>query len=556
MGHLQGPIGDDSLLAIVQGERAKLPSQRSLAVLTTLPSTAGASDNPRAHAPSMEASSINVIVSMEVPTQASNIDVSATPSTSTTQHAPPPPCAVEKHVEASSRKRTRGTRPTLQEAWAPSSKTKAEIAEERFFYQCNIAFNAACTGVYKRYVHAVSAAAAAGAPITPAGTTFLRAIDVFIAGVRITGELIFRYIREAIEEVGPQNVVQVVTDNASDCKLMGEMIEGAYPHIVWTPCAAHSIDLMVEDIGDLPWVASIVENALQLINFVVRKSFALGLFTSHCKWVLKKPSKSRFGYIFIVLCRLVKCKDGLRRMIVDEKWIDWADSTSPAACTIVDNFICNNDFWRDADALQNRLEEDLLEYSGNRGNFSRLIAKDADNQALPVSWWEKFGGFNPTLQSLALRVLSQEVSSSGAERLNTPQLDKLAYVNANLRVLEKVGALEDVGAVSWLPRQLDHRVIKVDVADISSLQPHTAEDDACNFFREDMMRFSRQTRSTTRRLRGVTDATIVSSRPSRGRGRARRRRGRAAGPFIVQRLTPTPSECESEDSDASDASQT
>ena len=67
--------------------------------------------------------------------------------------------------------------------------------------------------------------------------------------------------------------------------------------------------------------------------------------------------------------------------------------------------------------VQNRLEEDLLEYRGSRGNFSRAIAKEAENQKVPVSWWEKFGGFNPTLQTLAMRVLSQEVSSSGAERL-------------------------------------------------------------------------------------------------------------------------------------------
>ncbi|MCO5596895.1 hypothetical protein L7F22_050966 [Adiantum nelumboides] len=99
-------------------------------------------------------------------------------------------------------------------------------------------------------------------------------------------------------------------------------------------------------------------------------------------------------------------------------------------------------------------------------------------------------------------------------------------------------------------------IIVVDAADVSNLKPHTAKDNAYDFIREDMMRFSRQTCSTTRHLRGVAHATVVSSRPSRGRGRARRRRGRAAGPSIVQGLTSTPSECESEDSDASDASQT
>ncbi|MCO5611472.1 hypothetical protein L7F22_065725 [Adiantum nelumboides] len=441
---------------------------------TTAQGGASASNNPRPNVPCMEASSVNISTNTEMPTQAS-----VAPSASTTQQAPIPSATTEEHVGASSKKRTRGsTRPsTLQEAWTPGLKKKAEIAEKRFFYQCNIAFNAARTGAYKRFVHDVSAAAAAGTPITPTrsealrttrlarqvdmvhdmldghrqswalygctiisdgwkdirkrhllkilvscctGTTFLRAIDVSTVGVRITGELIFRYIREAIEKVGPQNVVQ----------------EGAYPHIVWTPCAAHSIDLMMKDIGNLPWVDLLLKKHCSLSTLL----FASLLRLDYLHLIANGSSKNRPrpDLDISLSCyagknqSLVKCKDGLRRMIVDKKWIDWADSTSPAACAIVDNVICSNDFWRDTDALQAAL--------------------------LPI-----------------------------------------------------VGALEDVGALSWLLRQLDHRVIKVDVADVSSLRPHTAEDDAYDFIRKDMMKFSRQTHSTTRRLRGVTDAIIVSS---------------------------------------------
>ncbi|MCO5587396.1 hypothetical protein L7F22_041345 [Adiantum nelumboides] len=364
---------------------------------------------------------------------------------------------------------------TLQDIWAPSLKKQAEIAEERFFYQCNIAFHASRTGAYKRFVNAISAAAAAGAPITPAGsealrttrlarqvdmvhgmleghreswavygctiisdgwkdvrkrhllnilvscctgTTFLRAIDMSGAGIRITGELIFNHIRAAIEEIGPANVVQVVTDNASNCKLMGEMVEAAYPHIVWSPCAAHTIDLMMEDIGDLPWVSALVDKALQLINFIRRKSFALGLFTAHCKWVLKKPTKTRvdamldiFDTRWIWFRRPIHCV----AHILHPAWRSDAQRSDCVLLTGWNTYV--ERIHKDNGHVQNRLEEDLLEYRGGRGNFSRVIAKNAENQALQVSWWEKFGGLNPTLQTLALRVLSQEVSSSGAERL-------------------------------------------------------------------------------------------------------------------------------------------
>jgi len=35
---------------------------------------------------------------------------------------------------------------------------------------------------------------------------------------------------------------------------MGEMVEEEFPTIVWTPCAAHVIDLIIEDISKLDWV--------------------------------------------------------------------------------------------------------------------------------------------------------------------------------------------------------------------------------------------------------------------------------------------------------------
>ncbi|MCO5550258.1 hypothetical protein L7F22_003739 [Adiantum nelumboides] len=146
---------------------------------------ASASNNPRPNVPSLEASA-NVLANTEMPTQ-----VSIAASTSTTQQAPLPSSTTEEHVRASSKKRTRGsTRPsTLQEACAPGLK-KAEIAEERLFYQCNIAFSVARTGTYKRYVHVVSAAATTGALITPAGLeAFPRYVNVNLRVLEKVGAL-------------------------------------------------------------------------------------------------------------------------------------------------------------------------------------------------------------------------------------------------------------------------------------------------------------------------------------------------------------------------------
>lgn len=99
-----------------------------------------------------------------------------------------------------------------------------------------------------------------------AGTTLLRVVDASAPGLSITGEWIYSHIKKAIEEVGPHNVVQIITDNGSNCAKMGEFVEQDYPSIVWTPCASHSLDLVMEDIAKLPWVEPTLEKALRIIT--------------------------------------------------------------------------------------------------------------------------------------------------------------------------------------------------------------------------------------------------------------------------------------------------
>ena len=60
--------------------------------------------------------------------------------------------------------------------------------------------------------------------------------------------MLFHLFVEVVEEVGVANVVQVITDNAANYVLTGKMLEEKYTTIFWTPCVAHCIDLMLEDI--------------------------------------------------------------------------------------------------------------------------------------------------------------------------------------------------------------------------------------------------------------------------------------------------------------------
>jgi len=64
-----------------------------------------------------------------------------------------------------------------------------------------------------------------------------------------TGEFIAKGLEDVIEKIGSHRIVQVCTDNASNYVMAGRLLMDKYPHLFWTPCAAHVLDLVLEDIG-------------------------------------------------------------------------------------------------------------------------------------------------------------------------------------------------------------------------------------------------------------------------------------------------------------------
>eukprot|EP00253_Pinus_taeda_P025286 PITA_25286 len=108
--------------------------------------------------------------------------------------------------------------------------------------------------------------------VCPQGAMFLKAVDC--SGIEKDASFMSTILIDAIESVGPHNVVQVITDNAQVCKAAGLIVEGRYDHIFWTPCAVHSLNLMLAKI-DTPCLGEIYENIdsmLERIREIIRAS--------------------------------------------------------------------------------------------------------------------------------------------------------------------------------------------------------------------------------------------------------------------------------------------
>ena len=123
----------------------------------------------------------------------------------------------------------------------------------------------------------------------------------------------------------------MVSDNASNCEAMGRMVEAEFPKIVWTPCASHSLDLLMKDMGSLPWIKEVVDQALRIVTFFSNKHKVLSMFREHSKLELKKPSSTRFAYVWLLLERLYDVKSALRQTVVSTMWNEWDESGSKEA---------------------------------------------------------------------------------------------------------------------------------------------------------------------------------------------------------------------------------
>ncbi|XP_049405278.1 uncharacterized protein LOC125868748 [Solanum stenotomum] len=155
---------------------------------------------------------------------------------------------------------------------------------------------------------------------SPHGTVFIESIDA--SSLVKTGEKLCELLDRYVERVGEQNVVQIVSDNGSNFVLAGQLLQRKRPHIFWTPCAAHCIDLMLEDIGKIPIIKKTLQKAIALVGFIYGHSGVLNMMRDFTKnKELVKCGITRFATSFLTLQRLHCQKTNLRAMFTSDKWV-------------------------------------------------------------------------------------------------------------------------------------------------------------------------------------------------------------------------------------------
>ncbi|XP_059066890.1 uncharacterized protein LOC131858042 [Cryptomeria japonica] len=175
-------------------------------------------------------------------------------------------------------------------------------------------------------------------------TMFLKSIDASSHVKNAT--YLCEAIEEVIQEVGEENVVQVVIDNAASYVAAGKLLMERHPKIFWSPCAAHCLDLMLEDIGKLEWVKSIVERAKNISKFIYNHALVLSIMRQYTgQKELARPGITKFASNFLTLKSLIKSKAALRRMFVGEEWTSSSYATTTAGIDVVNCIFDEPGFW-------------------------------------------------------------------------------------------------------------------------------------------------------------------------------------------------------------------
>ncbi|CAH9050401.1 unnamed protein product [Cuscuta europaea] len=152
-----------------------------------------------------------------------------------------------------------------------------------------------------------------------AGCVFIKSVDA--SSYSKTGPKVLELLDEFVEYVGEANIVQVVTDNGTNFKLRGKLLEIKRPKLYWTPCGAHCIDLMLEDIGKLPLVSKTFKRAVSVTNFIYNRTGLLNLMRRYTgQRNLIRPGKTRSCTCYITLKSIYKQKMNLRALFSRSDW--------------------------------------------------------------------------------------------------------------------------------------------------------------------------------------------------------------------------------------------
>ncbi|XP_060965471.1 uncharacterized protein LOC133034407 [Cannabis sativa] len=257
---------------------------------------------------------------------------------------------------------------------------------------------------------------------------------------------LFELLDSVIEEIGEDISVQMVIDNASAYKAAGNLLTEKRKSLYWI-CAAHCIDLMLENIGELPQHKNSLIKAKKVNNFIHNHQLVLNLARKYTKKDLLRPAVTQFATAFLTLemCMVYSIKTtkplvhALRLVdgetptmgfiygaideakkniaknldgdlssykeiwdIIDQKW---SPNVSEHPEIKIGLYKCMDRLIKD-EKIYMKVDAQLDEYKYSKDYLALdHLWHHTQHDHLVIDWWESFGDKVPELRLFAMKVL-------------------------------------------------------------------------------------------------------------------------------------------------------
>ena len=130
-------------------------------------------------------------------------------------------------------------------------------------------------------------------------------------------------------------------------KAARSIVEAEYPHIFWSPCVVHTLNLVLRNIcapknslqnevvyNECNWNAQVSNEATSIHIFITNHSMRLAIFNSYSPLKLLAVAEIRFASIIIMLKRLFQVKYNLQNMVISEEWMSYRKDDVGKAQTV------------------------------------------------------------------------------------------------------------------------------------------------------------------------------------------------------------------------------
>ncbi|KAG4965835.1 hypothetical protein JHK85_040810 [Glycine max] len=173
-----------------------------------------------------------------------------------------------------------------------------------------------------------------------AGSLFMQPPCFSNAGpFTLDGPQLFQLLDSIVEGIGEKNVVQVVTDGASNLVAAGKKL--------LEKITSHCIDLILEDIGELPVLYNTIDNAKKSTTYKYRHTWALNLNRKYSKGrELARLALTRFATYYLTLNCIQQQQNAIRSMFASEEWATSPHASKSEAKQVTSLVLSDARFWK------------------------------------------------------------------------------------------------------------------------------------------------------------------------------------------------------------------